>query len=67
MGLVFSISDFFISQANKLRVKKIPTEIVLMLDILDIISQVYLPSKTYSFQSNVMCLKLSKPSSILEV
>ena len=46
VGLVFSISDFFISHTNKLNLEKIPTEIVLVLDILDIIFQVYLTSKT---------------------
>ena len=49
MGLVFPISNFFISQANKLSVEKIPTEIVL-----DVISQVYLFSKTYLVGSKVM-------------
>ena len=49
MGLVFPISNFFISQTNKLSVEKIPTEIVL-----DVISQVYLFSKTYLVGSKVM-------------
>ena len=42
------------SQANKLSVEKISTEIVLVLDILNVISQVYLPSKTYVVDSKVM-------------